>query len=456
MLCGVGCSQLGSEYPSEKGSLSVVLNATATTRATTPGDGNIYDGGGMEDVTLILVNSMGNISEIQQISSLSGEEQRAKSVTFVNLDVGNYTLYAYANVERSLLDEVKSMLSTLRVGDAFDSNLYDALFTSLANRETPIIDDTHPLLLTASKAISVGIENSSTTIDLLRPVVKFEVRLYNHSTYPMQIDDVSFSNFNPSTGYILPKNGQIPSSVTYRGLPLYDTYTGGTDVTVAAMSEGQIYQTALFENRAPSYTMSLTIKGGNDELVTATGISTTGTYALKNRSTGRYLADNGSGRLVVVSSLDAAVSREHALWKFSGTSSGYITNVATGNRYYRGTSAATSGSNLTFSISSSGYLRIYYSSNRYLRDNSGTVSFSNTSNTTREWSLQQTSQRTATISNKQINVVDMHTAAVTPMTEQLRNQHIKIVINAYYNETDGVFNFAVTPWKEKNEDVSFN
>lgn len=455
VLCGVGCSQLGSEYPSEKGSLSVVLNATATTRATTPGDGNLYDGGGMEDVTLILVNSMGNISEIQQISSLSGEEQRAKSVTFVNLDVGNYTLYAYANVERSLLDEVKSMLSTLRVGDAFDSNLYDALFTSLANRETPTIDNTHPLLLTASKAVSVGIENSSTTIDLLRPVVKFEVRLYNHSTYPMQIDDVSFSNFNPSTGYILPKNGQIPSSVTYRALPLYDTYTGGTDVTVAAMSEGQIYQTALFENRAPSYTMSLTIKGGNDELVTATGISTTGTYALKNRSTGRYLADNGSGRLVVVSSLDAAVSREHALWKFSGANSGHMINMATGNRYYRGTSAATSGSNLTFSTSS-GYLRIYYSSRYYLRDNNGSVSFSNTSNTTRDWSLQQTSQRTATISNKQINVVDMHTAAVTPMTEQLRNQHIKIVINAYYNETDGVFNFAVTPWKEKNEDVSFN
>ena len=50
----------------------------------------------------------------------------------------------------------------------------------------------------------------------------------------------------------------------------------------------------------------------------------------------------------------------------------------------------------------------------------------------------------------------MHTAAVVPMTEQLRNQHIKIVINAYYNETDGAFNFSVTPWKEKNEDVSFN
>lgn len=456
MLVGVGCSQLGpEEFSAEKGSLRVMLKATEATRATTPGNGNIYDGGGMEDVTLVLVNSMGEISEIQKITSLTGDEQRVKSVRFVNLDVGNYTLYAYANVERSLLDEVKSMLSTLRVGDNFDSSRYNALFTTLAQRETPTLDNSHPLLLTAAKAISVEVENTSATIDLLRPVVKFEVRLYNHSTYPMIIDDVSFSNFNPSTGYILPKNGQIPSSVTYRALPLYDTYTGGTDVTVAAMSEGQIYQTALFENRAPSYTMSLTIKGGNSELISATSISTTGTYALKNRSTGRYLADNGSGRLVVVSSLDAAVSREHALWKFSGTSSGYMINVATGNRYYRGTSAATSGSNLTFRMTS-GYLRIYYSTNKYLRDNSGSVSFSNTTNTTRYWSLQQTSQRTATISNKQINVVDMHTAAVTPMTEQLRNQHIKIVINAYYNETDGAFNFSVMPWNEKNEDVSFN
>ncbi len=456
LLCGLmGCSQLPEELSSEQGTLNVVLRATTVTRATTPGDGNLYDGGGMEDVTLVLVNSMGNISEIQKVTSLTGEEQRIKSVTFVNLDVGNYTLYAYANVERSLLGEVRNMLSALNVGDRFDSSRYDALFTSLTNRTTPIIDDSHPLLLTASKAISVGVENSSIAIDLLRPIVKFEVRLFNHSTYPMQIDDVSFSNFNPSTGYILPKNGEIPSSVVYRGLPLYDTYTGGSDIVVPAMSDQCIYQTALFENRAPSYTMSLTIKGGNDELVTTTTLSTTATYALKNQSTNRYLADNGSGRLVVVSSPDNAVSREHALWRFSSTSSGYITNVATGNRYYRNTTAASSGSNLSFSMSG-GYLRIYYSSRYYLRDNNGSVSFGNVSNNTRNWILQQTSQRSATISNKQIDVVDMQTAAVTPMTEQVRNQHIKIVINAYYNETDGAFNFAVTPWKEKNEDVSFN
>lgn len=459
LLCVVGCTQQVVEHPSEqKGSLTVVLNATAATRATTPGDGDIYRGGGMEDLTLVLVNSMGYISEIQRIEAISGEEQKIKSVTFVNLDVGNYQLYAYANVERSLLSEVKSLLAGLQVGEGFDASYYDALFTTLSARTTPVIDDSHPLLLTATKALSVGVENSSTSIDMLRPVVWFEVRLYNHSDHPIHIDDVSFSNFNPSTSYILPKGGLIPASVTYRALPLYDTFTGGDDVTVEAMSESCIYECALFENRAPSYTLSLTAKVDAGGLETVATISTTQSYALKNRSTGRYLVDNGSGRMAVVSSLDDAVTPEHGMWRFSSTSSGYMINVATGNRFYRSTSSASSGSNLTLAMSS-GYLRASYRSGTrtyYLRDNNGTPGFANTTNQTRDWIVQQSGGSSATISNSQINVIDMQTAAVTPMTEQLRNQHIKIVINAYFNETNGTFNFTVLPWEEKSEEVEFN
>ena len=461
MLCiATGCTPHETEHlPSGQGSLSVVINATSVTRATTPGDGDIFNGGGMEDLTLVLVNSMGYISEIQQILSLTGEEQRIKSVTFVNLDVGNYMLYAYANTERSLLSEVRDMLATLEVGDSFDSSRYDALFTTLTNRETPTLDSTNPLLLTASKALSVGVENSSTTIDMLRPIVWFEVRLFNHSDYPMQVDDVSFSNFNPSTSYILSKDGAIPSSVTYRGLPLYTTYSGGEDVVVPAATESCIYETALFENRAPSYTMSLTLKVGSTQLVTATSISTSSTYALKNRATGNYLVDNGSGRMAMVSSIDKALSADHAMWRFSATRSGYMTNVATGNRFYRSTTAANSGSNLSFSKSNSYYRISYYNrSTYYLRDNNGDAIFSTGNANSRDWILQQLQsvQRTASISNSQINIVDMETAAVTPMTEQLRNQHIKVVINAYYNEIDGQFNFVVLPWTEKNEEVEFN
>jgi hypothetical protein len=425
-------------------------------------------GGGMEDVTLVLVNSMGNISEIQRITALTGEEQKVKKVTFTNLDVGNYMLYAYANTERALLSEARTMLNALRAGDDFNSN---TLFTTLASRTTPVIDNLHPLLLTAEKAVSIGVENSSTTIDMLRPVVLFEVSLYNHSDFPMQIDDISFSNFNPSTSYILPKDGVIPTSVTYRALPLYDTYTGGTDITVPASTEQCIYQTPLFENRAPSYTMSLTAKVDAGGTETVTSINTTDSFMLKNRSTGRYLVDNGSDRMAVVSSVDNAISQEHAMWRFSSnisssnSSSGYITNVATGKKYYRSTSAANSGDNLTFAFNNTfnnnGYLRIsYYSrSTYYLRDNndnSGSATFSTGNAQTRDWTVQKSGGKTATISNSQINVVDKQTAAVTPMTEQLRNQHIKIVINAYFSQTDGQFNFTVLPWVEKNEEVEFN
>lgn len=379
-----------------------------------------------------------------------------KSVVFSNLDVGNYVLYAYANTQRALLGEARDMLSSLVVGDVFDGSYYDALFATLSNRATPVVDDSHPMLLTASKPLAVGVENSSTSIDLMRPVVWFEVVLYNHSDYPMQIEDVSFSNFNPSTGYILPKEGALPSSVVYRGLPLYSTYTGGVDVSVAARSESCIYEAFLFENRAPSYTMNLAVKVGG-ELTTVTSMSTTGTYALKNRSTGRYLIDNGAGSMAVVASVDAAPSLEHALWRFSSTSSGYLTNVATGRRYYQSTTAANSGSNLSFTKSGNYYRVSYYNrSTYYLRDNNGSAAFTTGNAQTRDWTLQELSQKTATISDRQISVVDMQTAAVVPMTEQVRNQHVKIVINAYFNNTDGEFNFVVLPWEEKNEDVEFN
>ena len=453
LLTAFGCTHSESIY-SGQGALTVSINATPLTRATVPGDGDLYMGGGMEDVTLVLVNSMGNISEIQRITALTGEEQKVKDVTFTNLDVGNYMLYAYANTERALLSEARTMLNALKAGDNFNSN---TLFTTLTSRTTPVIDDSHPLLLTAAKAVSVGVENSSTTIEMLRPVVLFEVRLYNHSDHPMQIDDVSFSNFNPSTSYILPKDGVIPTSVTYRSLPLYDTYTGGTDIVVPAATEQCIYQTPLFENRASSYTMSLTAKVGSGGTETVTSINTSDSFMLKNRSTGRYLVDNGSGRMAVVSSIDNALSADHALWRFSSTNSGYMTNVATGRRYYRSTTAANSGSNLSFGFNGN-YFRIsYYNySTYYLRDNSGKAAFSTGNAQTRDWIVQRSAGKTATISNSQINIVDKQTAAVVPMTEQLRNQHIKIVINAYFSQTDGQFNFTVLPWVEKKEEVEFN
>ena len=458
LLLLIGCSKEAAVPPKEgRGSLTVVVASTPAGRAVTPGDGNLMQGGGMEDLTLVLVNPVGMISEKVQLTGLTGSEQQIRRVTFQNLDIGNYLLYAYANTERTLLSEARTLLATLTVGQTFGAAERDALFTALTGRTTPTMDATHPMLLTAVKEVKIGVGNSSEQVDMLRPLVWFEVRMFNHSDEEMAIQNIAFSNFNPSTGYLLPHNGVLPGTVNYRALPTLAEYTGGAELSVPANTEATIYSVVLFENRASTYTMTLDVGVGSGILSDATAINTSTAYLLRNRSTKRYLVDDGNGRMEVVEELTDALSQEHAMWRFSSTSSGYMTNVATGNRYYQSTTAASSGSNLTFRMNS-GYLRIYYSSRYYLylRDTKGSVSFANVSNTTRDWLLQELNGQTASLTNSQIEVIDPVTAAVTPMREQLRNQHIVVEINAYYNDTSDTFNFRVLPWNEKEEEVEFN
>ena len=115
-----GCT-LDEMNPSRelRGALQLSLQTQPQTRTVTPGDGDIYTGGGMEDLTLILVNSQNRIADIQILENLQGEEQKVKEVTFLNLIVGNYTVYAYANTKRALLSEVRNSIASLKVGDSF-------------------------------------------------------------------------------------------------------------------------------------------------------------------------------------------------------------------------------------------------------------------------------------------------------------------------------------------------
>jgi hypothetical protein len=394
-----------------------------------------------------------------------------KEVVFEHLNIGNHTLYAYANTERSFLTEAKNLLDSFEVGDSFGAAERDALFTTRTGTSAPQTNQTQPLLLTASKEVAIEMGTTTTSITLLRPVARFEVLLNNHATVPMTVTSLSTSAFNPSTGYLLPHGGVLPASLKYRNLPSYDSYTGGTDLIVAAGAEQTIYRTELFENRAPSYTLDLGLAITTSVTKTTTENVTTlaanNPYLLKNSSTGSYLIDN-NGRMAVVASLDDLSSIEQAQWRFTisstsgGTSSGYLTNVATGNRFYRSTQANTSTNRtLTFSHRGNGVYWIYYLSS-YLNDNNGVIQYGSVFDSRREWNIQTytTSSSVQTIPHTaedlQLYVVDPQTAAVTPMREQLRNQHIKVTINAYYSEQLGSFRFEVTPWAQKNEEVEFN
>ncbi len=459
------CEKAEETMPDGQGTLRVGVALQGFSRATTPGDGSIYDGGGMEDLTLVLVDPNARVAAKQQLTALTGEDRVVKEVVFEHLNIGNHTLYAYANTERSFLTEAKTLLASLEVGDSFGAAERDALFTERTGTSAPQTNQTEPLLLTASQEVAIEMGTTSTSIVLVRPVARFEVLLNNHATVPMTITGLSTSAFNPSTGYLLPHGGVLPASLTYRNLPSYDSYTGGEDLVVAAGTEQTIYRTELFENRAPSYTLSLglaiTTSVTNIQTSNAGSLATNTAYLLKNVGSGSYLVDN-NGRMAVVESLDDLGSIEQAQWRFSSTSSGYLTNVATGNSFYRSTQANTNTNRtLTFSNRGNGVYWIYYSSS-YLNDNNDTVQYSTVTNNRRNWQLQTYSTSTAvetiphTAEDLQLYVVDPQTAAVTPMREQLRNQHIKVTINAYYSEQLGSFRFEVTPWAEKNEEVEFN
>lgn len=462
------CEKPEAAYPEGAGSLRVAVQLEGFSRAESPGDGSIYDGGGMEDLTLVVVNQNSKVEAIQHLSALSGGDQLVKEVRFEHLNFGNHTIYAYANTERSYLSEAKTLLASLEVGDSFGATQRDALFTTRTGTAAPTTSATQPLLLTASQEVTIDIGTTTSSLVLVRPIVRFEVIMHNHAAVPVTVTGVTPSAFNPSTGYLLPHGGAIPSSVSYRNLPTYASYTGGTNRVIEANSEGTIYRTELFENRASSYTLDLdlAITTTVKNLVTqnVTNMSENTAYLLRNRSTNRYLVDN-NGSMAVVSSISDAISLEHAQWKFSSTSSGYLTNVATGNRFYRSTEASNSGSDLTFGKNGNYYNISYRSGNRYyLRESNNSLSYSNSNSQTeaRDWQLQTASQSTSTetithsADGVQLYVVDPVTAAVTPMREQLRNQHVKVVINTYYNEQLGSFRFEATPWTEKNEEVNFN
>lgn len=450
MLMGLiaACSKEHTpEWKEGNASLTLEVATSALTRASAPGNGDLYNGGGMEDLTVVLVNSSNVIAAKQQVTGLTENDQKIKVVTLDGLDVGNYTLYVLANTERGLFSEAKTLLSGLNVGDSWNK---DALFTPLTGTDVPTMNDHNPLLLTAAKAVTLGINDNYTTIDLLRPIVWFQVKLYNHSDKEMKVSNLSFGNFNSSTGYLFPHDGAVPSSAQYRSLPAY-----GGGIIVSAGQNSVVYDKALFENNAPdSYTMNMTLQTEGSTMENAAIIATGTPYALKNRSTNKYLVDN-NGTLGVAAY--KGVVPNTALWTFSDRSSGYLTNVGTGKKFYRSTSYSNSGNNLTFGINSN-YLQIFYNNNYYLRDDNGTVKFSKGNAQNRDWQLQTISEATtnASLNKAPLMTVNNETGAVEKMNKQIRNQHITVTVNAYYNEKESTFEFKVEPWTEKNAGVEFN
>ena len=503
ILFAGGCSHSDDGLSAgQKGTLVVSLNTpididVEQTRVDL-GDGNLSDGGGMEDLLLVLVNPNNKVVAKKlyeyntSTATWSGDELSAyegnKSVTtsFTDLDVAIYKIYTYANINRSLsyFGDLETMLNNIVVGNDFA--LADATFADLGNSTSttaPTVDASNPMLLTACEEVHIEVGTTQAVVEMLRPLVEFEFKIVNHcQSQDLNVTNLTFKNFNPQTAYISPHTaiyGEHPTNNVYRSLPA-SNITKSNPTVIGKNAEAVVYKTYLYENAAESdryqFNISLALPVAKAEtsvieyngLTQHTGELTAGNnYVLGNGNRNYYLIDN-KGKLGVVNSLtnDNYLNAEFV---FSGSTSGFLTNIGTGNKFYCSITKDNNGDNLTFDHRGNGVYRIYYTYyygyyTDYLSRSNTSVDYSR-NNDNRNWQLYTVNTKITTTTedvqpltanNQQISYIQDNGVAA-PLTQMLRNQKVTVTLNVYFEETSGVFRFYVEEWStDHNNSTTFD
>ena len=207
------------------------VSLPVTTKA---GDGNTVDGGGMADLTVFLVDQADNIVAKKSFSDLANVT--TQTINFLNLESGEYTLYAYANTEGndwfSLPSESENSFTSYK----------DALLKPLSGAVPTVQNNRMPL--TAKQKITVVNGNNSRTVSMLRPVGKLSLTLINEKV----ADAVTTTKFSlgdalSHTGYVF-KHDEILEKGTDN--PYYPMGNENS-YTIFPSSSQLIYETLLYE-----------------------------------------------------------------------------------------------------------------------------------------------------------------------------------------------------------------
>ena len=214
---------------------------------------DLEEGLEFNNVLAVLVNHSGNVVDKQYVEEVSPVS--SKVVSFSGLLPGRYHVYAYANIDAAAWQQsgenlISAKESVLTAGTSFAA-FADRELASLTGTDVPSAPATS-MLLTGHKEISVGLTVVTETVDLLRPVVRFKVTVRNHTRFPIHVDELRFSHFNPDKAYLLDHRDasgvpSVPAGVIYRAMPAFDT-SAGDDDAVAAEAEEVIYQRLMYEN----------------------------------------------------------------------------------------------------------------------------------------------------------------------------------------------------------------
>ena len=210
---------------------SVILHLSLTsveTRADTPGDGFVNDGGGLGlgenlDLVILIADDQSNIvkrfrgtnTQDGQLVSQTATDAFIKFAFSPHTD-GDYTVYAFGNTEGwPMLSRNKADTEDIEVEteDLMDSGIIDKVFQLEAltfncnlDPNTPITILNGRIPLAAQGALTVHPNlNGEVSLELLRCLAKVSAEIINNTGTTLNLYDYKHKVYGmcPSTGYVL-------------------------------------------------------------------------------------------------------------------------------------------------------------------------------------------------------------------------------------------------------------
>lgn len=494
-----GCSREGGDpVPAGYGSLTLRLVPSAPASKADPS----LEGDAFRNALVVITDSHGQVVDKEYREYGTSVALTRDDVSFHDLKVGVYHVYAYANIGHDAWQQdgatVTDVEAALSAGESLDVTRELKLLTGT---DTPAVPSgTEGMLLTGHRQLSVGVNENIGEVPLLRPVTRLNLYVHNFSPYPVTLEKLSFSPFNPSSTYLLDartESGEptLPAGNTYRSLSPYDESAPAVIPRADGENSGNalVYSTLLYENQyTDDYrvfaTVSVTDANALEhtrDLVTdgvralpytevaamAPGESRQVLLVTPNTSNGVFVGTKGGTRQFSQAryvGLDSYTARAAEIVKDPSISSYYILTLKrtedgrfelwNGTQNLFNNLSGNKETSLTlvegriptftdFPIGSemSAYLcRFRDSGNRWLYTLNNQLLVhtwggnDSEARGNRMWMFYEVHPKGSVI-----KTIDNETAQVQPLRCMLRNQEINIVLNVYWKEVSSTLDFAV-------------
>ncbi len=200
-----------------------VFTGDLVTKAVSPGDGEVPDGGGIafdddhpdlkiliaDETDAVVARYLGTGSNLQE-----GATATQMSVTFDGLTAGPYTVYAFANTSGLWNIEGGVDWSAVSTGSALEA----LEFTPLSPVEPLAVQSGRlPMSAKGSLRVSSG-GTGEISLQMIRCVAKVTMDFVNRTGERLTLDDFTFSleNLCPDRGFVSPHAlPDVPAGITY-------------------------------------------------------------------------------------------------------------------------------------------------------------------------------------------------------------------------------------------------